>query len=255
MVMKGRAGPLVLAAAVLLLPGCDSPNAENASDGTRASSSPAATVDNEATSEPGGPAAQPGGPAPEPGGPAPATEDPGSQESPAGGRGGISIELAGLPVGGGGATADGDDWCQVLNWGGSLTPGARLEIERVRLVEGDATLGPGGCHGTPPCAGKVITADGSQSCAVLVRPASPATESARVSLDGTLWCPDRATCDEVGATDGATALITRPADAPSGGGTDHTDDGRDDSGPTVTGTGSTGGGGSSGTPSSGATTP
>jgi len=140
-------------------------------------------------------------------------------EQPAAGGGGVAIELAGLPVGGGGATSDGQAWCQVLFWGKQLPAGVSLQIDAVKIFEQGAQLRPDGCANVPPCQGMVIGPDDSQSCAVLVQPSTPETPFLTGALDGILNCPDQQTCDAVGATDGSKFRI----DNPGGGSADNGD--------------------------------
>lgn len=151
-------------------------------------------------------------------------EETNTSEAPVSGGIGVSIELAGLPVGGGGATPIGDSWCEVLFWPQQLPQGVELVIEAVKIFEEGAELRPNGCEQAPPCVGSVIAASGSRGCAVLVRPPSAQTPSLTLRLDGTLRCPDEEACEAVGATEGAVILIENPgggeADDGSGAGED-----------------------------------
>lgn len=140
-------------------------------------------------------------------------------EQPSQGSTGVSIELAGLPVGGGGALTVGDAWCQVLAWGKQLPDGVTLEIDAVTFREQDALLHTAGCGQAPACQGIVIGPEDAQTCAVLVRPPTADTPFLTGRLDGILNCPDEQTCEAVGATDGAEFRI----DNPGGGGAEDGD--------------------------------
>lgn len=145
----------------------------------------------------------------EEGGPPP-EEETGTAEEPAEGGGDrVSIELAGLPVGGGEVLDVDGTWCQVLFWG-SVPAGVWLEIDSVQVGDPGGTLLDSGCDGAPPCAGVTISADEPGGCAVMIRPPSPDIEFVEVRLDGTLSCPDQASCDAIGATDGSWTRITNP---------------------------------------------
>jgi hypothetical protein len=146
------------------------------------------------------------------------TEDPNGVESPAAGDAGFSVQLAGLPIGGGSASVVGDAWCQLLSWNADLPSGVTIDVDAVRLQEQGAQLLPGGCDSTPSCVGTVIDA-GSPTCAVLVKPDPPETPSVTVQLDGTLRCPDEQTCDDLRASGGGSFSIQNP------GGGEFTDDG------------------------------
>jgi hypothetical protein len=144
-------------------------------------------------------------------------EDTDSQEAAAAGGGGVSIQLVGLPVGGGGATAVGDAWCQVLSWRTQLPESVSLDIDAVTILEPGATLDTAGCDRLPACAGSAITGD-APSCAVLVRPPSPQTPALTVRLDGTLRCPSQPTCQAVGATGGDAFTVFNPGGGETDGG-------------------------------------
>jgi hypothetical protein len=139
----------------------------------------------------------------------PTPEDPKVPEGPVSGDGEVSVELAGLPIGGGSASAVGDAWCQLLSWNAELPSDVTISIDAVRLQEQGAQLLTGGCASTPSCVGMVIHAE-SLTCAVLVKPDTPQAPSVTVQLDGTLRCPDEQTCDDLQSTSGGSFNIENP---------------------------------------------
>lgn len=208
---------LLVLLALALTTGCEasSPQTRGASTGT--SSAPTASSAEPTSARPveaTATATPPSGRSEEPT-TAPPVEETDTSESPATGDSGVSIELAGLPVGGGAAKLVGDAWCMVLFWGQQLPPGVELAIDAVAFAEDGAQLRPEGCDEVPACVGTVIVAGGSQGCAVLVEPPAPQQPSLTARLDGTLRCPDQQACDALDATGGSTVLIENP-----GGGTD-----------------------------------
>ena len=56
-----------------------------------------------------------------------------------------------------------------------------------------------------------------QGCGVTVLPATSDSTDVIVRLDGTLHCSDAGTCDELAATGGSTAQLSRPEDNGAGG--------------------------------------
>ncbi len=134
--------------------------------------------------------------------------------------------------------ADGT-WCQALFWR-SLPADVWLEIDAVQVGEPGGTLLAFGCDGSPPCEGATISAEGPGGCAVTIRPPSLDIEFVEVRLDGTLSCPDQASCDAIGATDGAWTKILNP----TGGGVPSEEPSTDD-GSSPDGEGSPDGDGSS----------
>ncbi len=163
-------------------------------------------------------------------GPSPREESNGS-EAPVEGESGISIEIVGLPVGGGQTVDFGDAWCGILVWDGSLPTGVEVQITKVAVVgKTGAVVRAGPCEGTPPCDGTTISVDGpEQACAVVVKPPAQDTPSVKVQLDGTLHCPDRATCDSLNVTADRTADLDKPGgdEGESTGGTDGGEEGTD----------------------------
>ena len=147
-------------------------------------------------------------------------EDPHREETPLNERTSVSIEIAGLPVGSGATLFEGDAWCGVFFWGGSLPAGVVLEISEVVVVgESGGTVLDRGCDGQPPCPGTVISVDtAGQGCGVTVLPPTSDSAEVIVRLDGTLHCPDAGTCDELAATGGSTAQLSRPEDNGEGAG-------------------------------------
>jgi hypothetical protein len=133
--------------------------------------------------------------------PTPSVETQGQVEPPVeGGDDKVAIELAGLPVGGGASVDVDGTWCQVLFWGEGFPAGVSLEVTRVEIVEGEGTLRVLPCEGYPPCVQTVLDAD-HVGCTVAVTPPSPTADRiVVVRLDGTLTCPDQATCDELRPT-------------------------------------------------------
>jgi hypothetical protein len=144
--------------------------------------------------------------------PDPSEEDPNAEETAANGESGVSIEIAGLPVGSGATLAEGDAWCGVFFWGGSLPSGVELQITEAVLVgEVGGTVLNQRCDGSPPCPDTVISVDTpEQGCAVAVLPPSPDTASVIVRLDGILHCVDQATCDGLDVSGGSTAVLSNP---------------------------------------------
>ena len=142
-------------------------------------------------------------------GPQPQEEAATAEEPAPGGGGRVAVELAGLPVGGGDVLAVDGTWCKVLFWG-SVPADVWLDIESVQIRDQGGTLLESGCDSSPPCAGVRISADEPGGCAVVVRPASPDITFVEVQLNGTLSCPDQASCDALGATDGSWTRIANP---------------------------------------------
>lgn len=210
----------LLALALAVTSGCASSGPvddEPTSLATAASTAPVSTPEQEATAPED--TTSSGGSSSGAGGSTSQQESADTPEQPADGSAGVSIELAGLPVGGGGAVPVGDAWCQVLFWGQQLPTGVSLQIDAVTIREQGAQLRSDGCANAPACQGRVIGPEDSQSCAVLVRPPTPDTPFLTGALNGILNCPDQQTCDAVGATDGSTFRI----DNPGGGGTEDGD--------------------------------
>ncbi|RYV52731.1 hypothetical protein [Pengzhenrongella frigida] len=205
-----RRAALLLALALAVGAGCAGPDSESSSPTT-----------SQAAGSTGGSSSQ------EESGSASGEETSGTEDPAEGGGGGVSVELAGLPVGGGSTVRVGEAWCQALFWGSELPAGVTLEIDAVQVGEPGGTVQAVGCEDKPPCVGATISED-QRGCALAVVPPSPEPESVRVRLDGTLRCPDQATCDQVVVVDGASTLILRPSTS----GTEDetgTDDGADES--------------------------
>lgn len=163
------------------------------------------------------PAEQPGSGGVEEEGPPPEEESLEPEQPAAGGGEGISIELAGLPVGGGEAIDLDGTWCQVLFWGETLPVGVVLEITAVEVGEPGGTLQGAGCSDAPPCVGVTISSEQQGGCAVTITPPSPDVELVRVRLDGVLRCPDQATCDALGTTGGSWVAVLNPTGGDTGG--------------------------------------
>ncbi|MBA2696767.1 MAG: hypothetical protein H0U62_13225 [Actinobacteria bacterium] len=173
-------------------------------------------------------------------GPSPSEETDGA-EAPVEGESGVSLEIAGLPVGSGQTVDLGGAWCGIFFWGGSLPTGVDLEITEVVVGETGGAVLAEPCEGSPPCAGTTISVDSpEQGCAVVVTPPAPAAPSVEVRLDGTLHCPDQATCDSLNVGAGSTAVLANP-----GGGEGENTDGTEGGGE-----GTDGSGGDPGTDSS-----
>ena len=193
-----RLAALVLALALAVAAGCSGPGSGGSAD----------------SSQGAGDSGQAGA-ATEDSGAAPQTESSGAETAASGGQGGVSVELAGLPVGGGSASDLDGAWCQALFWGGQLPDGVKLTIDAVQVADAGATLQPVGCENVPPCVGASITI-GQSGCAVVLTPPSPEPASVKVRLDGTLTCPDQATCDELTVTGGAWFEILDPSPGSAG---------------------------------------
>lgn len=226
--LAGIALPVLLALAITTGCQASSPQTSGAPTGT-SSAPPASSGDSAGPVEATATAAVPFGRSDEPTS-APPIEETDTSESPATGDSGVSIQLAGLPVGGGAATLVDDAWCMVLYWGQQLPVGVELAVEAVSFAEDGAQLRPEGCDGVPACVGTVIDVGGSQGCAVLVEPPAPQLPSLTARLDGTLWCPEQQSCDSLDTTGGSTVLIENP-----GGGADVDGTGAGGGSPTATG--------------------
>lgn len=143
-------------------------------------------------------------------GPSP-KEEGGGSESAAPGPDTVSVQFAGLPVGGGAVTLVDDGWCQVLFWGGQLPEEVVLRIERVVVGPGGGAVVNAGCMGAPPCLSQTMsTEQPEQGCAVLVRPPTSDAAKVLVRLDGVLTCPDVATCNSISTGSGGFTSITSP---------------------------------------------
>ena len=201
-------GALLLALVVALSPGCSATPAGGDLAGGDEGVGPAKTVGPVGSVDPAEPVE-----APQTGveerGPQPQEEAASAEEPAQGGGGRVAVELAGLPVGGGEVLAVDGTWCQVLFWG-SVPDDVWLDIDSVRIKDEGGTLLQSGCDASPPCAGVRISADEPGGCAVVVRPASPDIAFVQVQLNGTLSCPDQASCDALGATDGSWTRIANP---------------------------------------------
>lgn len=170
--------------------------------------------------------------------PSPIPEDPNAQEPPAPGKESVSIEVAGLPVGSGATLANGDAWCGVFFWGGTLPSGVTLEITGAEVVgEGQGTMLNDGCDGSPPCPGTMISVDTPErGCAVTVRPPSPDTPVVEVRLNGVLHCAEQDICEGLDVRGDSTAVLSNPGGPDVGEGEDPDATDTDESGTEEPGT-------------------
>lgn len=190
-----RRAALLLALALAVGAGCAGPDSQSPSSAPSTTQAGGSSGDSSSQEESGSSSEE---------------ETSGDEEAAEGGGGGVSVELAGLPVGGGSSVQVGEAWCQALFWGSELPAGVTLEIDAVQVGEPGGTVQALGCEDKPPCVGATISED-QRGCALAVVPPSPEPESVSVRLDGTLRCPDQATCDQVVVVDGASTLILRPS--------------------------------------------
>jgi hypothetical protein len=219
---------LLAFATVVTAAGCTS-----APDASTSTTSPSSAADSTpgATAPTGEPPEEGVGPPPEEEAGPPPEEEGGGPEDPAVGPDTVSVEFAGLPVGGSGATLVEEGWCQVLFWN-SAPDGVVLRIERVVIGLTGGSVVDAGCMGAAPCAGWTISSEQSGGCAVLVRPPNVDATEVDVRLDGVVECPDAATCESLSLGSGGFTTFTRPADTTP---TPSVPDGSDDGDPSVPG--------------------
>jgi hypothetical protein len=197
-VVRGHRGAaLILSAFVLAtVAGCTSAPPGSGSPSSAEGQAPSASA--------GAPPTEESGPPPE--------EETGDQEEPATGDSDtVSVEFAGLPIGGGEVTRVDDTWCQVVFWGRQVPAGVVLEIQRVVIGPEGGTVVSSGCMDAAPCRGSTIsTQRPEQGCSLRVRPPDPEPDLVTVRVDGVARCPDVATCEPIVAEGGFWLGIANP---------------------------------------------
>lgn len=219
-------------ALVLLLVGC------GAGTTTSATTSPSSTAGFTASSTAGSTAS----PQPEGAGTSPQTEGTGSEPPQSSGNGGVSVSLAGLPIGDGSQVGDnqGNNECISVAWLGTINhPGVVLTVTDVGVTGQPPAqfttvdVGAAGCpQDKPPCVGSKFTMaenNAGKVCYAGVQytgpPLSDTSPSANgaLTVNGDLSCQnvDSATCqryrDEVLAEGNSSVDISFTATPTTGG--------------------------------------
>lgn len=125
----------------------------------------------------------------------PPTEDTGGVEEPeAPPAESVSLDLAGLPVGGFAEPLSGTDRCVHVNWSGppDIPAGVEVRATGVGLRPADSfVVVPDACPGATPCLGTGHLMDAALQCVVGVRQVAPTSDgSGALSLTaGTVTCP------------------------------------------------------------------
>lgn len=144
----------------------------------------------------------------EAGGTSPQTEGTGPESPQSASNGGVSVPLAGLPIGDGGQVGDnqGSNECVGVAWLGQIShPGAVLTITDVGLTGQFTKVDPAtaGCpQDQPPCVGSKFTSsdNAGRECYAGVQYTGPTSPSADGTLQllGSLSCQhvDKATCEK-----------------------------------------------------------
>jgi hypothetical protein len=145
----------------------------------------------------------------------PQVEGTGPEAPQSPGNGGISVSLAGLPVGDGSVVAvnnNGNDECISVLWPGHMPSGVLLTITNAVITQGPFTVvdvTTAGCSAAdeslPACAGfQLSTADNDNGSACYAGIAwtgnGPQPDQGHLTLAGVLSCPgtDLATCQTIG---------------------------------------------------------